>query len=61
MSDETFSFHLNESKNDFRNWVKDVIGDEKLARDLEASNDRNQAIKAVADRNVYLKRRARGK
>jgi hypothetical protein len=61
ISDETFSYHLNETKNDFRNWVRDVIGDEKLAGDLEAIADRGLAIKAVADRNVYLKRRARGK
>lgn len=61
MSEETFQHHLNESKNDFRNWAADVIGDEKLARDLAAATDRAQTIKAVADRNAYLKRRARGK
>lgn len=31
MSDETFGYHVNEEKNDFSNWVKDVIGDEELA------------------------------
>lgn len=61
MSEETFRYHLNESKNDFSNWVRDVIGDEKLAGDLWVSTTHNQAIEAVSDRLAYLKRRARGK
>jgi len=32
MTDETYSFHANTEKNDFTNWVQDVIKDEKLAQ-----------------------------
>jgi len=35
MNEETFGYHSNETKSDFSNWVKDVIGDEKLAADLK--------------------------
>src|SRR4030067_2050059 len=34
MSDETYRYHANDMKTDFANWVRDVIGDDKLARDL---------------------------
>ncbi len=61
MNEETFRYHLNEAKNDFSNWVRDVIGDEKLAGDLWVSTTKSQAVQAVADRLAYLKRRARGK
>ena len=55
MSDETFSYHANPEKNDFANWVRDIIKDEKLARDLMNSSDREQAAKRVAERVDYLK------
>ncbi len=61
MSDETFRYHLNEAKNDFSNWVRDVVGDEKLAGDLWNSFTRTQAALIVADRIAYLKRRARSR
>ena len=59
MSEETFSYHSNEIKNDFSNWVRDVIGDEKLAGDLWVSTTQAQAARSVSDRVAYLKRRAR--
>jgi len=34
LDEETFSCHVNEEKNDFYNWVKDVYQDRKLADDL---------------------------
>jgi hypothetical protein len=58
MTDDTFSYHSNESKTDFSNWVRDVIGDEKLARDLLKSTTPAQAGKMVAARIKWLKARA---
>lgn len=54
MTDETFSYHSNADKTDFSNWVDDVIGDEKLARDLRKSPDRIVAAKNVASRIAFL-------
>ncbi|MBI4150950.1 hypothetical protein HY492_02380 [Candidatus Woesearchaeota archaeon] len=36
MDDATFRAHVNEGKNDFKNWVLHVYSDEKLAKDFEA-------------------------
>ena|SRR3990170_5888201 len=55
MSDETFSYHSNDTKTDFSNWVKDVIGDEKLSIDLQKGGSRLRASKAVFDRIAWLR------
>jgi len=54
MSEETFMFHSNTEKTDFANWVRDVIGDEKLARDLAKSSQKGQAAKSVNSRIAFL-------
>ena len=57
MTDETFTYHSNLEKKDFSNWVREIIGDEKLARDLEKATDRTQAAKQVASRVGVLSRK----
>ena len=54
MSDDTYIYHANIQKQDFYNWVKDVIGDELLAADLHKALTRMQAIDAVSDRLHFL-------
>lgn len=54
ISEETFAFHVNPAKNDFRNWVRDIIKDEKLARDLNKATSRSQASKSVSARLDFL-------
>jgi alpha-amylase len=54
MADETFAYHSNSEKSDFGNWVNDVIGDAKLARDLVKSSSRAQAARKVAERVDFL-------
>jgi len=55
MTEETFRYHSSEAKSDFSSWVRDVIGDEKLSRDLQKSTTCAQAAKSVADRIAWLK------
>lgn len=55
MNDGTFSYHSNADKTDFSNWVRDVIGDEKLGRDLQKSGNRAKAAKAVSVRVAWLR------
>jgi len=55
MTEETFHYHVNENKNDFSNWVRDVIKDEKLSRDLQKTATRAQAAKSLAERIILLK------
>jgi hypothetical protein len=58
MTEDTFSYHVNEKKSDFSNWVRDVIGDEKLSRDLRKSVTKTRAAKSVAERIVLLNMRS---
>jgi hypothetical protein len=54
ISDQTFAYHANDSKNDFATWVKDIIGDEKLASDLQNVVNREQAGRIVEERCLFL-------
>jgi hypothetical protein len=54
MPDEVFAYHANSEKNDFSNWVRDVIKDEKLADDLAQATNKAQAAGCVATRLTYL-------
>jgi len=54
MTDQTFSYHSNEIKQDFSNWIRNVIGDNTLAKDLETAANREQALKMVEERCVSL-------
>jgi hypothetical protein len=54
MSDETFHYHSSEGRNDFSNWIRDVVGDNKLTNDLSKAKSRIQASKAVAQRISFL-------
>ena len=55
MSDESFGFHSGGERRDFCNWVRDVVGDDKLARDLDKAKSRQQAAHAVAQRIAFLR------
>ncbi len=54
MTDETFLYHSGTERKDFSNWVRDVIGDDKLARDLSKARSRTEASRAVATRIAFL-------
>ena len=55
MSDETFAYHCNSERKDFSNWVRDIIGDQKLAQDLEQALSQVQAAECVAARLALLR------
>lgn len=47
ISDEQFSYHVNENKNDFSNWIRDVFGQHEIADNLSG-------IKCKKESQIYL-------
>lgn len=58
MSDQTFSFHSNEIKQDFAVWIREIIGDEELADELESASTRQEAARMVENRCSLLSEQA---
>ena len=54
MSVGTFAHHAREGRNDFANWIRDVIGDKTLARDLVKLLTITETAKRVASRVAFL-------
>ena len=52
MSEEIFRHHVNEFKNDFSSWVKDVFYDHSLAEDLSRAKNRLETQIAILRRLV---------
>jgi len=50
MKNETFKYHVTSEKNDFYNWVRDVINDHELAGQIKAIKNRLKAASIVANR-----------
>lgn len=57
MSQDTFHHHVNHDKNDFGKWVKEVIGDITLARQLDKIVTRASMEAKIHQRIEWLKRR----
>ena len=50
IGDDTFNYHVNKEKNDFRNWILDVIGDKKLARGIAKTKSKEVLLKKLDKR-----------
>ena len=58
ISDDTFQHHVNNEKNDFSNWIRDVVGDQQLANDLLSSKSKYSALNKIRNRLNSLKNKA---
>lgn len=47
MDDSIFLHHVNDERNDFADWVEQVLGDEECAKALRRSGKKSQAQKIV--------------
>ena len=59
MSDDIYSFHANENRNDFSKWVRDVIKDDELADGLSSItvvSSSSDAARLVGTRITVLSR-----
>ena len=50
MNDDIFKHHVNKEKNDFGNWVRDVLKDEELANDITSVRYKEKILKKVQSR-----------
>jgi hypothetical protein len=46
----TFVHHVNDDRNDFRNWIRDVLDDEVLASRLDGKSSRNELADEIQAR-----------
>ena len=53
LDEEAFRHHANEERNDFSAWVHEVVGDERLARDLKDATQ-EQALALLKARLTFL-------
>ncbi len=58
---KTFSQHVNKHKNDFANWVRDIIGDDLLAEAIASLDNEKDMYKAVKSRIKELEKSEGGK
>ncbi len=52
MDDYIFYYHANHEKNDFANWIREVIHERDLAKDIEKSKSKSQMVRIL---NSFLK------
>ena len=56
MPEDVFHYHVTPEKNDFSNWIRDVLGDEILAGKLTNARTPLEASKIVANKMAWLQR-----
>lgn len=63
MAHTEFSHHVNEHKNDFSNWIKDIYGDQQLSDTLKKHTDKIIIEKELekALREAYIKQKLKSK
>ncbi|NQU78476.1 hypothetical protein HQ545_01780 [Candidatus Woesearchaeota archaeon] len=53
ISDEDFSFHVQEDKNDFSNWIRDVFKNPEMAEELEQIKDQRETQIFLLKNSLY--------
>ena len=59
MKKNVFQAHVNKEKNDFANWINDIIKDEKLAKEISKIKEKKKLLKKITQRIQWLKRKAK--
>ncbi|HII29611.1 hypothetical protein COT48_06240 [Candidatus Woesearchaeota archaeon CG08_land_8_20_14_0_20_47_9] len=50
IDNDTFRYHVNRDKNDFENWIKNVVGDKRLSREIARIKTKETLKKKIAER-----------
>ena len=59
IGDECFSYHVNEDKNDFANWIEFCVGDKALGKKIRNLKDKGKIVIAI-DKKVNTPARVKG-
>ena len=54
INEETFAYHVNNEKNDFKSWIEYVINDKKLANSIAKIKSKNLMLKKFDKRIAQL-------
>lgn len=57
MKENVYTHHVNEGRNDFANWIADVIGDHALARELWETRNPATTTRRLVERVAFLESR----
>ena len=57
ISDKVFEHHVNSYKNDFSNWIRDVIKDNELADNISKARSKNEIIDLIEKKISEVKER----
>ncbi|MBN1375488.1 MAG: hypothetical protein JXA01_04975 [Dehalococcoidia bacterium] len=58
MNHACFTHHVTDEKNDFARWIREVLGDDKMANDLSKAPSQKEAAAVVKGRIAWLQDRA---
>lgn len=56
IDDAVFRHHVNEQKNDFSNWIRDVLKENELAEDIFLLRTKEEIIKRIESETDYGKK-----
>lgn len=54
--DDVFRYHVTRDKNDFETWIRDVVGDKDLAREIARVKTKETLIRKINERLILLKK-----
>ena len=56
VGDDVFRYHVTRDKNDFETWIRDVVRDKELAREIARVKTKETLIRKISERLVMLKK-----
>ena len=54
INDDVFRYHVNRDKNDFENWIRDIIQDKELAREISRIKTKETLNRKILERVEML-------
>jgi hypothetical protein len=59
IDDDVFRYHVNKDKNDFEAWIRDVLQDKELAREIARVKTKETLLRKIQERSGELKKTAK--